>query len=495
MLKTAAIALWFSFLFVCTQDCMGQLYDQNWVVSDSAQIFTFRNDSVIKNIIPQTVYNRDFWASISDENGNFQFFTDGYQAYDKYGYQIANGYDLVDTVFERYYPGGWHNMTGGVILPRGNNKYFYINHSVSDTYFLSTTWQYPDRLYYSEIDMNAELVTSKRNLLYDQPMCNTHITTCRHGNGRDWWLVVNNYHDSTYAKFIVSPDTITGPYFQTIGASYPGLNISGQLMFSPDGSRMAGITASSDLVVLDFDRCSGLFSNPLVITIPNDTMMYYGSMLISGPGGASVMFSPSCRYLYVAREFDLVQYDLQSANVASSMSMIYQQDSFHFGALDVGFLSPNGTIIIENANATHHGFNVIKEPDQPGNLCHFIKEDTNLHVYADVFINQTFNYRLGKKTGSGCDTLSTGINTVDLIKTKLYPNPASESMQLDLYTRDLSEALFFVIYDALGRELLRKEIPLYQLQISRGNLSSGAYIWKIQNNKDQVRAVGKMVWE
>ena len=129
-----------------------------------------------------------------------------------------------------------------------------------------------------------------------------------------------------------------------------------------------------------------------------------------------------------------------------------------------------------NLNATLNGFNIIKNPDQPDTLCHFVKEDTNLRVWNDVFINQTFNYRLGKKIGSGCDTL-TGIEQIGInsIKTKIYPNPATESVQIDLYTRDLNEPLSFVVYDIVGQEVLRKDIPLYRIQVERNNLASGVY--------------------
>ncbi len=192
----------------------------------------------------------------------------------------------------------------------------------------------------------------------------------------------------------------------------------------------------------------------------------------------------------------MLQYDMQAADIAASESIIYRLDSLHYGALDVGYLNPNGTILIENANATHNGFNIILNPDQPGSLCNFIKEDTNLFVYNDVFINQTFNYRLGALTGSACDTL-TGIVAVgpDSIRTRLYPNPATKATQLDLYSRDLGEPLWFVLHDDAGRELMRKNIPYYQIHIPRSGMASGTYTWQVVNSTGQAKANGKLVWE
>ncbi len=97
--------------------------------------------------------------------------------------------------------------------------------------------------------------------------------------------------------------------------------------------------------------------------------------------------------------------------------------------------------------------------------------------------------------GSGCDTL-TGLENIEAsLKVKLYPNPAITTTQLDLYTRDLNEPLSFVLYDVVGKEIMRKNIPLYQIQINRNGLASGIYLWQVQNNTGQAKAKGKLVWE
>jgi hypothetical protein len=97
--------------------------------------------------------------------------------------------------------------------------------------------------------------------------------------------------------------------------------------------------------------------------------------------------------------------------------------------------------------------------------------------------------------GSGCDTL-TGVENIEAsLKVKLYPNPAITSTQLDLYTRDLNEPLSFVLYDIVGKEVMKKNIPLYQIQIPRNGVASGIYTWQVQNNAGQAKANGKLVWE
>ena len=106
------------------------------------------------------------------------------------------------------------------------------------------------------------------------------------------------------------------------------------------------------------------------------------------------------------------------------------------------------------------------------------------------------NFILGKLRGSACDTL-TAIDAIasHSLGTRIYPNPATDVVQIDLYSCDLSEPLSWVMYNILGQEMLRKEIPLYQIQVPRGSFASGLYTWQIQNGKGRIRANGKLVWE
>ena len=488
-------------LLFSLQKGMAQLYDQNWIVSDSAERFVFNNNQINKEAIKKQVDTHSFWAGISDENGNFEFFTNSFGAYDSSGTLLYNGYDLSDSAMEAYWGYGSHSRHAGLIFPRGNRKYWFINQSFSDTYFNSTgNWQYLDNLYYAEIDMNARggagEVTSKKNLLYHAPMCDKHLTACKHANGRDYWLVVNGYLDSTYIKFLVTPDAILGPYIQSIGYIYPYPFNAGQFTFSQDGEKFAGVSAESKLCLMDFDRCTGTFSNSRTFVIPPDTFLSHGVQYYLLGGGGSVIFSPSGRYLYLERQLALYQYDLQSSDIAGTRKIIYMyRDSFPDGQVYDGYITPLGQILICNNITSGHGFNIILNPDQSDTLCHFIKEDSILHVFNDNRINNTSNYRLGRKLGSTCDTLS-GINEIGVnsIKTKIYPNPATDMLQVDLYTRDLDERLSFIIYDIVGKEILKKEIPLYQILVYRGNIATGIYTWQIQNDKHQIRATGKLVW-
>src|SRR5437660_661504 len=85
------------------------------------------------------------------------------------------------------------------------------------------------------------------------------IMNFRDANGRDWWLFCHKFNNDKYFKFLVSANGIQGPETQNLGSSR-GVYF-GQMVFSPDGTKAAYYEPKNDLDIMDFDRCTGDFSN------------------------------------------------------------------------------------------------------------------------------------------------------------------------------------------------------------------------------------------
>ena len=66
------------------------------------------------------------------------------------------------------------------------------------------------------------------------------MTAIKHSNGEDWWLVNGSYNSDEFFTFLITSDSIEGPFFQNIGLpdSETG-EASGQVVFSPDGTKFA----------------------------------------------------------------------------------------------------------------------------------------------------------------------------------------------------------------------------------------------------------------
>lgn len=98
---------------------------------------------------------------------------------------------------------------GLISIPYPNFK----NRIVFSNYVSSNTKGF----YYSVFDMNANYqngnVIIKNNQLL--PISTSGIATCKHANGRDWWVVIKDAHfalnDSIYI-FLVTPNGIQGPF-------------------------------------------------------------------------------------------------------------------------------------------------------------------------------------------------------------------------------------------------------------------------------------------
>ena len=115
------------------------------------------------------------------------------------------------------------------------------------------------------------------------------MTACQHGNGRDWWLINHQYNSNTIYTHLITPDTIEGPFEQNIGLSGSEADAGGTSIFSPVSKVFATSTGGMGaIILLDFDRCSGIFSNlKTVNTVNSDTGNY-----------CFLAFSPNGRFLY-----------------------------------------------------------------------------------------------------------------------------------------------------------------------------------------------------
>ena len=130
-----------------------------------------------------------------------------------------------------------------------------------------------------------------------------------------------------------------GPYIQNIGPEFPLPLDNAYSRFSQDGNKYVTGVYEGPVLVMDFDRCSGEFSNP--ITIFNQGCASPNSC----SGSCSVEFSPNNRFLYVCDVINLNQYDLWSTNIQDSLQ-IYAVDSGQNAGLFMLQLFPNGKIYL-----------------------------------------------------------------------------------------------------------------------------------------------------
>lgn len=420
-------------------------------------------------------------ASICDTSGALLFYTNGVYVANANHDTMMNGSGINPGQFTNTWKSnGLPIIQGALILPWPDsaNKYFVVHETLN----YDTNVQYrPKEVLYSIIDMNVDSGRGgvvQKNIPFLSDTVEAGITACKHGNGRDWWVIIRKFYSDIYYRILITPDGIASTDTQKVGG--PISIFGGQTSFSPDGKWYASFDNTSMLRVYDFDRCSGTLSNLRYITI-NDSIV---------AGGVS--FSPNSQRLYINNAMYVYQFDLSTTNIATSKKLIATYDGYYSPtppfACDFWdqMLGPDGKIYI-NSGASVVDLHVINSPDNLDTLCDLQQHSLFLNAFNKSTLPNHINYQLGALTGSVCDTL-TAIEQVEpaLKNVTVFPNPNHGEFTV-YYTLPKNEAGLLILYDINGKQVWRMNLPpwstlqrlnlpqiasgLYALQLYSGNYS------------------------
>ena len=427
-------------------------------------------------------------ADICDSDGNLLYFTNGYYIADKNGNSLINGDTLNPSTFtDNYYWQGDPLPQAAIFLPQpANSRYDYLFHFGEDTLYR------PNTIYYSLIDNqgNSGLGTViKKNIpvlrLDDNGLIRGGgMTACKHGNGRDYWIVVAGSNSNIFYKFLLTPDTVMGPYIQNIGPIFGTSDDLAYSKFSEDGSKYVTSCGVGLVLVMDFNRCSGDFTNP--VTISNNASNVPDTVV---SGCVSEEFSPNGRFLYVSDVVNLNQYDLWADAIQDSVQLYLSDTADHYG-LDMFQLAPNGKIYGSTWNGGLDALHVINCPDSTGLKCSFVYGgQRTLSINSDILPNM-INYNLGPLIGSDCDTIPTGLNKVtesDLLH--IMPNPADKYLYVEMGMQGNYE---FDLMNAIGQLVDKKETRQVDI-FDTEHLASGEYFLRVKNKLTGSEVTRKMI--
>jgi PKD repeat protein len=408
------ISLSFFVLLINIQWLSAQNHDFIWLFGyDSNATYLEWGGTVIDfNNIPLDIsylYNEMNFvqvnASICNEEGELQFYTNGLYVANQNHQPMLNGAGLN--------PGPFANDMGdiGYILDQGafvvphpdSTSRYYLIHAdrVNSTIELKA---HTSRLYYTLVDMNQAnglgKVMQKNQVIISDTLGLGKLTTVRHANGRDWWILQPELNTNMYYRVLISTNGI-----ENLGkAEIQGFQFKsgvGQAVFSPDGNIFArmnsiSLTQGQYVEIYQFDRCTGLLSNQIQIHYDDDAY------------AAGIAISPNSRYLYVSSFTNLYQFDLQSSNIQASKKKVAEFDGFNENGIYTTFylaqLAPDGKIYINVPSGVHY-LHVIHQPNLPYPDCNVEQHGIHLPTYNSASLPNFPNYRLGPLDGSPCDTL------------------------------------------------------------------------------------------
>jgi hypothetical protein len=404
------------FLFLFSYTCLqAQNEDRTWVFGYKYSeqplangIYFDFNDSLQITFKSKPMSILQSSAMICDSIGQLSLFSNGCYIDNGNNEYIANSDGLnPGAVYNEFciqdtggYATGYNSDNTMVFLPDpGNKDQVYLFH-------IPTLWvfqpfdAYYNQLNYTKIDLkgNAGIgsVVEKNKMLISDTLHYDGLAAVRHGNGRDWWVIMGKQFSNVYYLVLLTPEGIT---IKTQAIGTPTWSQSGgEFVFSPDGTKLARFNAKDDLRIFDFDRCSGTLSNPMYIGIQgNGDNQIFSGLAFSGDG----------HFLYAAENYRLLQFDMWAANIPESKTIVAEKESLPAcslgGTIAYMELAPDGRIYSRPLNG-QSCMHRMQFPERPGIACNF-QQHYYQFPYSFKNLPHLPNFRLGPIDGSACDTL------------------------------------------------------------------------------------------
>lgn len=234
-------------------------------------------------------------SSICDADGNLLFYTNGCQIINNKHELMLSGDSLnYGDIFENACSFSYPTWQGIITLPYPEkDSLFAIFHLMQIDDISNHNVSFLQSVVNINRDEGLGEVISKNELILED-FFTDQITAARHGNGRDWWIIVPKFESNLYYIFLFDQTGITLINEQNIGIIWNNFDWSGQVVFSPNGNKYVRGNAFNEVQIFDFDRCSGIFSNPITLSLPSETRDSIGLGL-----GISV----NSHFLYVSTHY------------------------------------------------------------------------------------------------------------------------------------------------------------------------------------------------
>ena len=357
-------------------------------------------------------------ASISDQNGNLLFYTDGTRVFDRMNQGMQNGGQL---------KGNPSSTQAALIVPRPSNPGRYFLFTVDKPDYSNFPSDPIEGVHYSEIDMALNnglggIIPNSKNIhltTYDpsDPLqrefkSSEKISAVVGGDCISYWVVIQ-FVNKFYAFKVTSDGVNPNPVVSVTPNSVRPIldendvNVTapGYMKISPDGTKLAIAFSATALgsprsgggkrngraFLYDFDDITGKVSNQKLII---DNTFPYG-----------VEFSPDSEKLYltlndynndgVLQESVLVQYDVTAADVGGTENTIHTSSNVAGGiqlALDGKIYRAGYPVFVE----THQKLSVIHNPNEDANNINYSHnsielESGFLRLGLPPFVQSLFN--------------------------------------------------------------------------------------------------------
>ena len=495
--KQVSIMKFFLILFLLVSNSiLGQNTRANWILGFNEKYYEDQRHPILMNMSRTdtvfTAIDRDInfestMASLSDTSGRLIAFTNGCAIYGPDFEVIENGDGInPGAVYDLSCPQyGYLLPDAAMFLPVSSQvQQFYLLHlTASDD--LSFRIQ-SERLLYSVIERNGNStkVTEKNIPISNFPVEGFAVT--KHGNGRDWWIVVAERRTNTYHIYLLQPEGIRLVKVQSLGPPMSDIScaFSGNILFSPDGTTLARSTVHCGLVILDFDRCSGRLSKARYL--PEIYTDYKHIDVAFSPDSKSLFILNPGLVVYI-RLYQRLLFRLDLNKIGTNISPLHQQYLPLGVAPERISILDDSTMILTETNSKPV-FHLITDANNKTDTIFFHPNAVKLPVLNMRTLPYFPNYALGPLENSFCDSLTGTFSSPSIsMQWRISPNPVLDHLTLHPSVNS-SEKYHVEIYNTEGKKVLAFDIyasvPTTPVDVQA--LPSGTYIIHIFNINNSV---------
>ena len=313
------------------------------------------------SVTNSTMMSDEAAGSMSDENGNLLFYTNGVSVYNRLHQVMSNGDNLDGNI----------SSTQLCIVPMpGNDNLFFIFTAGCIENNFAPGYKY------SIVDMSADnsngMVVNKNNVLW--PSATERITAARHSNGTDVWVITNDNNSNIFRAWLITCSGIQlTPVVSTIGSvldQYISIN-GGVLKVSPDGKYLCQtnfplfdeiLHVPNFFQLFDFDNSTGIISNDRSIAFPDAQISF-------------CEFSPDSKLLYLTRpndkKMDQLEITLPTIAVIKASRISFDTNLPFYGIQS----APNDKIYLVQPSVS---LSVINRPNVKGLSCNFREDQVDI---------------------------------------------------------------------------------------------------------------------
>jgi hypothetical protein len=202
-------------------------------------------------------------------------------------------------------------------------------------------------------------------------------------------------------------------------------------------------------------------------------------------------FSPNNRFIYISRDYSILQVDLQETDEAKRVVKIIDYDTLsndYFWGYNNMTLGPDCKIYVGSnwVTSTDH-MTYISNPDAKGQDCNICP--ACLRIDSDYIVMPNMpNYRLGK-LGEPMASCVYPLAVSDVVKKEevfnIAPNPASSSLQIEF--THYCHAKSIEVFNQMGQVVLQENnLPIFlRHHLDVSGLPTGVYVIKIGEARNQ----------